>query len=98
MRENPHSHPIKWPKIGSELGEKSTKLHIYHRDNVWYSTKQRIYEINRLSVSADGGHISGKAVGIYAQNNTSAIVMARSKTKIKKLSIGGCGILGRLFS
>ena len=57
-----------------------------------YSTKQRIYEINRLSVSVDDGTISGKAVGIYAQNRPSDHLDGLEGIKNKQ-SISECGIL-----
>jgi xanthosine utilization system XapX-like protein len=50
---------------------------------VLYSARQRIYEMNRLSVSADDGHISGKTVGIYAQNKPSSQKMTWRDKEIK---------------
>jgi len=52
-----------------------------------------------LNVSTDGGYNSGKAVGVYVQNGHSSHLNGRElNRKGQKQSIGGCGILGRLFS
>jgi xanthosine utilization system XapX-like protein len=61
---------------------------------VLYSARQRIYEMNRLSVSADDSHISGKTGGIYAQNNPPNQQNGLEGQRNYELTSGGCGILG----